>query len=310
MRVLLVTSPNEKCGIREHSDMLMDAVLAARPTAIIDQYRKAPDMITPGPYDVIHIDHHAALHAAWTPAVTDDLRSRGFKVVLTQHDTFETLDIMLERNFYDFHDHVDALVVHEPVEGLTDQGYDNVYYWRQPVPELPLDVPPDPVGYLKPLNNPPVVGTVGFDFPWKGFKKLEEAAAEAGWKTRIFRSSERWLSRDELLGELRKCDATAFLYDTGNSGTSAAIRLGIAARRPVIATQCRQFRDLRCFEEDAPVLLWLWTVHPATSLALLAEKDELRQRVTDTILNLASLDSWSNAGRRYAALYRKIAGRA
>lgn len=306
MRVLLVTSPNEKCGIREHSDMLMDAVLAARPTAIIDLYTGIPANLSnqtqPYIFDVIHIDHHAALHAAWTPAVTDDLRSRGYKVVLTQHDTFEKLSTMEERDFYNFHDHVDALVVHEPVEGLTDQGYDNVYYWRQPVPELPLNVPPEPAGYLKPLNDPPIVGTVGFDFPWKGIDKLRETADGAGWKVRSFGGTEQWLQRDELLRELHKCDATAFLYGTGNSGTSAAIRMGIAARRPVIATRCRQFRDL--YLEGAPVLLW--SDHPELSLAVLAEKDELRQRATDTIINLADLDSWGNAGRRYASLYHKV----
>ena len=98
MRVLLVTSPNEKCGIREHSAMLYDAVMSAHPTGIIDQISHQPtELGALGPYAIVHIDHQAALHAAWTPAVTDDLRSRGYKVIVTQHDTFETLDIMKER---------------------------------------------------------------------------------------------------------------------------------------------------------------------------------------------------------------------
>ncbi len=321
MKVLLVTSPNEKCGIREHSELLMSALPGdlrvdsiGPDKASVLQCLQETSYQYLGKTDIVHIDHHAALHAVWDRHACDDLRRRGYRVVITQHDTFESLALMEERglpNFGDYetetgiHRSVDALIVHEPVEGLTDQGYDNVYYWRQPVPELPLDTPdwPEPSGYLKPLNDPPIVGSVGFDFPWKGFEQLQEAAVAAGWKTRILGGSEGWLSRDTLLKELRKCDATAFLYGTGNSGTSAAIRMGIAARRPVIATRCRQFRDLDILMEDTPVIFW--TDHPELSLEAL-QGTELRRRVTATIQNLAALDSWSNAGRRYAALYRGL----
>ena len=99
MSVLLVTSPNEKCGIREHSEMLEEAVLAADDKLSVGRHTGPPEALSleMDPlrrYDIIHIDHQAALHAAWTPAVTDDLRSRGYKVVLTCHDTYETLNIM------------------------------------------------------------------------------------------------------------------------------------------------------------------------------------------------------------------------
>jgi len=334
MRVLIVTSPNEKCGIREHSEMLMESLPGESLTNLVHQ-RSPSDLVEilkkglRG--DIVHIDHHAALHAAWTPEVCDDLRFEGIKVVLTQHDTYESLGIMTSRGLHNFSESADALIVHESVKGLTDQGYPNVYQWRQPVPDLPLALPtsikfrgetiveqqyvpgqftpnhvpedwPNPAGYAKPLNDPPVVGTVGFDFPWKGFELLEQCADKAGWKTRIFGGAEKWLPRDELLRELRKCDATAFLYSTGNSGTSAAIRMGIAARRPVIAmSNCRQFRDLAF----SPGILWATDAHHVTSW-LESLKWKFRAVQTGRVEELADMDSWTNAGKRYAALYRRL----
>ncbi len=57
-----------------------------------------------------------------------------------------------------------------------------------------------------------------------------------------------FVERRSVVAWLTACDATAFLYLNANTGTSGAIRMGIAARRPMLATDpdvCRQFRDLK-----------------------------------------------------------------
>lgn len=166
--IVIVTSPNVRCGIREASEMLEDELdpmlgicsemMWGSPTDVLSSLD--PDW----PPDLFHLEHQAAALSQWTPEVCDDLRGRGYKVVVTEHDTYESLDLMRSRGLPDFHGHVDALIVHEPVAGLTDQGYPDVFYWRQPVPMLPAgcDWPTNDYGLR---NDPPVVGTVGFDFP-------------------------------------------------------------------------------------------------------------------------------------------------
>jgi hypothetical protein len=291
INVLLVTSPNEQCGIREYGAMLTESVMRHK-ISIVEEPPDSNTMIIPTGTHIVHVNHHAALHSSWQHEHIDLLHEDGFKVVVTQHDTYETFAIMRDRGFTDF-TNADALIVHEPITGLT--GRPNVHFFRQGVP-----APQPPIAH----PHHPVIGTFGFPFPWKRFELLNKAADEAGWTTMVLDSTAQWMPRKKVIQMLSGCDATAFLHNTAGSGTSAAIRMGIAARKPLIATPCRQMRDLN-MDDLGWSAVW-WATEKDEIVVALEHFEDDPELFADEINALADRDSWTNLGEKYAGIYKMV----
>lgn len=331
LRVALVSSIG-KCGIAEHSDQLRQWV--QRADAGIELPGN-PDWLDPAAfglfdprsYDLVHLNYHRGLHSRWTPEVIARYSPTPF--VITFHDTYETQPDTLPWDLLAI-DNVRAMVVHEPCDMVSNP---KVHYWRQPVPARTGITAPIPRVFAGPWR--PTLGTAGFDFPWKNYTMLARVTGALGWNLRIVgevadgrrlelfaRNPRIWFdgytTTPEAIAALESCDATAFLYDCANSGTSGAIRLGIAAGRPLVATLgCRQFRDLQALDNDGQKFISsttgiYWT--PATD-------DVLRERLNgDTglefgprgyclnTLAFANQERWELVGAKYAALYREVAG--
>ena len=332
LRVLLVTSWQTPCGIAEYAAQLEESVEAADPG--IEVYPSAacldPDTDAAlGAYQLVHLNHHDALHSGWQPDHVQALVDTGVPVVVTYHDTRDTLAACPKLEALAAV--ASAVIVHEPVEGLEGS---RIHYWRQGVPaaaQLPAEynhlVTPtggwrDGEGryYLTPWKafpQQPVLGTCGFNFPWKNFDRIAQETEKVGWacvicSTNATEADEaRWkgfnpstlvvrghLPTPVLVNYLAGCDATAFMYECANTGTSGAIRMGIAARKPVIAFRgCRQFRDLR--NESALTFIHTWDMfHAALVDYLLCGPGQL--------VELAHRDSWTVRGRQHADLYRSL----
>lgn len=348
MKVLLVTTWNTPCGIAEHSRMLKEAVEHADPTIQVDPRSEAldptqllrPDMglVHLNMHDkpaelLIHLNHHDGLHSRWTPDYVRQIRESGVPVVVTYHDTrsgepgaenSEKLKALAQI--------ASATIVHEPVADVP-----GAIYWRQGVP-APATRPAvyqgqqgyagwmDPTGYLYQHSwlaypQQPVLGSVGFNFPWKNFTRLADETRMAGWALVLIAHDateaqeaewkqlnphsliiRQFLSQDSVVGYLAGCDATAFMYECQNNGTSGAIRQGIAARKPVIALEgCRQFRDLQDPDLDTGILWpedWQQFHEALQKVRPMAWHPQ--------IAALAHRDSWTEVGRRYAQLYRSL----
>ena len=307
MKVLLVTSPNERCGIREYGAMLTEAMRKAHPDVefwvVGPDADTAVDLVasladTSAAFDLVHVNHQAALHSSWMVNHIVEIRGGFCPVVVTHHDTFESVQILIDRGYSFFIGVADHVVVHEPIEGPLADG--SWTYLRQPIPTATLS----PIHHL-----PLTVGSVGFDFPWKNFGTLRDIADRAGWRTDIFGGADDWVQRDVAIARLAGCRATAFLYQTGNSGTSAAIRLGLAAGRPVIAYPCRQFRDLEGIEDPRYRNAILWA-HSEKGVMTILERfaaDEGAWLVAcNRVKRLAELDSWSHGADVYHNIYTKV----
>jgi hypothetical protein len=318
LRVIISTSLNETCGIREHSLMLQAALREVAPE--VDHLLIGPDPAEipacPDDQTILMIDHQQGVHGQWTPYHIAALKMAGWKVVITVHDSFETFSLMQERGFLDPRG-ADAIVVHEPVEGLDGA---NVHFVRQGVLGPCSSGSQSCSSSLVPSGRP-TVGSAGFPFPWKGFDALARASAAAGWSLLLLapratiEDCERWqslnpnceiipqwLPREEIVARLSQCQATAWLYSGGGSGTSGAIRLGIAARRPLIAYRNRQFRDL----ENEP-LMWAGGEDGVTEqLDSLATWPHLEEVCVDQVSAIASRDSWPNVAKRYLEIYKAV----
>ena len=335
MNVRLVTTWNQPCGIAEHSAMLKEAVEAADPaieitpdSAALDpqDFFASYDWATDKP-DILHLNYHAALHSRWTPTQVARVQAKGLKVIVTYHDTIGEIspaelrasgDHRLDR-LEQLAQIVDALVVHEPCEGLLG----GEYYWRMGVP-----APLSPLQRL-PLawRDQPMLGSIGFPFPWKNYDQLATITREIGWALLLIApgataaQADEWrrlnpdatiypafLPRAHALSLLSACDATAFPYTCANTAQSAAILQGIAARKPVIATaHCRQFRALFNDPLGRTAITW---VEALDEIAFTLSHLIRIERCSPAIVALAKQDAWAKLGQQYAELYRKLASRA
>lgn len=329
MKVRLVTTWNQPCGIAEHSAMLKEAVEAADPSIEI-----TPDYGALDPFalditgaDVLHLNYHAALHSRYTPDVIAEIqRETRLPVVVTYHDTIGEIspaelrasgDHRLDR-LEQLSQIADALVVHESCEGLgIDDGEDH-HYWRMGVP-----APLSPLQRL-PLawRDQPILGSIGFPFPWKNVEQLALITRRIGWALLLIApgvtpaQADEWrrlnpdvtifpafLPRAHALSLLSACDATAFPYTGGGTGQSGAILQGIAARKPVIAlSTCRQFRALYFDPLGREAIRWCSDFE---ELAYALRTISI-ERCDPGIVALAEQDSWAKLGHKYATLYHTV----
>lgn len=320
MNVLMATSWHTACGIADHASQAISAIQSADRGIHVDPYAEALDpewlsTILPGRSpEVLWLNYHRGLHSRWTPEVTAEVKARlGCTLLITFHDTRgEAEPDDLQR---DLHQLADAFVVHEPVLGLP-----KAQVIRQGIPAA---VP------ARRLNtdwlaypHQPILGTFGFNFPWKNFDRIAEVSAQCGWALMILSNNAtvedeaRWRASNphlvcvrgfqsgpDIVAWLSACDATIFAYECSNTGTSGAIRQGLATRKPVIAwSGCRQFFDLKDPANWAGGLRWC-----ASFAELPLHLDAIPVgRCDPSIVRRAHQDSWRVAGQRYAAILRGL----
>lgn len=313
MKVRLVTTWDTPCGVAEHAYYLKTSIEAADAgievtpdTAALD-----PNQLT-GDFDLLHLNYHGALHSRWLPKHIKSLQARRVPVITTFHDTgvpnSDLCKVICAAST--------AAVVHEPFDDLEGE----VYYWRMGVPEVVGQDHPHPFS-----GSRPVLGTVGFNFGWKCYDELCRVTERVGWGMCIISPNAteadeaRWkainpwvdvvpgfVSREAVVLTLKTCDATAFTYVCHNTGQSGAILQGIAAKKPVFALEtCRQFRALLDDDLGSCAIHWCQTFeHVAETLRWLP-----LTRLDSAIVQLAHQDRWSEVGKRYASLYRRVAAR-
>jgi hypothetical protein len=328
MRILAVTSWGGACGIANYAQMLIEAVGQADPSITFEPHADYldPSSVTKWSqeHEILWLNYHRGLHSRWTPEEVQRMKQGSRKVVITFHDTYgeRPPDELTQQ----LHDLADAFIVHEPCVGLPKQILIRqgvpvaqtlmLFEW---VPDRPIP-PMQDKPYMRVPVTLPILGTVGFNFPWKNFDRLAEVTAACGWAYLVCSNNAtdadmaRWSaanpwtyvlrgfqSTEMLVRWLGACDATCFAYECANSGTSGAIRLGLAARKPVITfAGCRQMRDLRLSDEHEGAIWWCgdWK-----GIERALRKMSI-QRVDPGIVYLAHRDSWANQGRKYASIFR------
>lgn len=317
IRILLVTSWETSCGVAEYAHYLKAGLEQTGEVEITVESNLHPGAVMQGlrgRYDLLVLNYHAALLSPWHPEHIEAVRKHGIPVVVIYHDSGLPSTEQCQSLYWA----ANRMIVHEP--GTLDLP--EVVYIRQGIPdwELPWQYDQDKrTGWS---GGRPILGTIGFPYGWKNYDKLAEITAQVGWAlmliapTATLDQTRAWsainpytgvqttfLTRESAIAMLAGCDATAFLYVCNNAGTSGAIRMGVAARKPVIAlSSCRQFRDLHEDPLGHEVIRWCATFDQA--------EERLRKvpigRVDPGIVALAEQDSWTRIARKHLAVYQEI----
>jgi len=257
MRICLLTSSDERCGVAVYGQHLMVALPEVKWTVI--GHREWLGVLL-DEFDLVVVNYEPGLFPALMPRRAFVKGQKTILIMHTSHagDNHNWLTHQFNR-----------VVVHEP----TTEGFDFI-----------------PMATPAPLTNDELVetadmrrigfsfklGTVGFPFPWKGFDEVADAAKMMGGHALVIApksehkgadwlgNAERlrakgafvatkWMDERYVLKMLNCCDCIVFAYHGCNPGISGAVRLGLACGRPVVVTKCRMFRDLEAYADEIGV---------------------------------------------------------
>ena len=327
LKVLAVTSWGGACGIANYAQMLQEAiepldVEVIPDSAALDPHH--PSILSlrhdgASGIDVLWLNYHAGLHSRWTPYVVAATAERTqLPIVITYHDTYRENTEQVKQ----LADIADVFIVHEPV---TDLPQARLIRQGIPRPERPSNSIRRYLAY----PGQPILGTAGFDFPWKNYDRLAEVTATAGWALMIASHNltrdrrdqiqainpyalfpQMWrtggasfFNTQEIVSWLSGCTTTAWMYECANAGTSGAIRLGIAAMRPLAALRsCRQFRDLM----EPGLLRDSWIDTWGDLEAQLTHGFSASGMINHASAALYATDSWGEQAKKYAAVFREV----
>lgn len=108
---------------------------------------------------------------------------------------------------------------------------------------------------------------------------------------------------DEIIQVLSLADLVVLPYKDTQESSSAAVRLPLAACRPVIVTD----RTIFCeFPEEVLKIKDCTPAEIAKAITSILESEDLRGRLIEAASRRASRDSWKNVGGTYAQLLREL----
>lgn len=312
MKIALVTSCEERCGIAEYARNLLTNLYETSPGEATFEviphtvsYGEIKSFIYERKCDVVHFNYEPGLFGGWLP---QHIRSLGKPTLLTLHTSQDG------SNRSEFTDSFTRVVVHEG----QDEG--NIRYIPMGIPQYKgNDVEESCISYD--------VGTCGFPFPWKGFPEVVKACKLLGLRCLVIAPESRhanalqmrdqlhaiynngrlsvntkWNTQDQVIARLKNCKVTVFAYHGNNYGISAACRLGLATGNPIIVSTSRQFRDLQPYVDEIDFI----SQPPdpeEIARAILNQLDESTKKVPKRVL---SDFSFKRVGEMYMNQYREL----
>lgn len=296
MKVALVTSWHERCGIAAYAENLVrhcpgvEFLIIPREVSIADACNVSNSA------DIFVLNYEPGILGHWTSEALSKIYVPTVLILHTSHSG---------HNENNFTSRFRKVVVHEKTQ-------DNFTF-------IPLGIPDAIISEEKEYE----VGTVGFPFPWKGFTQVTEACKILNLKCKIIIPDSRhanafatmehllqvnsqaeiitkWMPEEETIRELSKCKITAFPFHGGNFGISASCRLGLAAGTQLLLSRCRQFNDLFTYEDEIE-----FVAEPTTSLVAIGITNLLFGNMKKPSRVLKDF-SWKKSGELYMKLFEEI----
>lgn len=305
MRVALMSTFGQMCGLSEYAANLIRHSTGVE-FEVLTQGSWTYEALMAAKYDVLHVNY-ANGQLGCEDMVMNVLHHRKHNGVITQHLSNDI------NNFNSFMSSFRKVVVHEKVA-------DGTVFIPMGIPEVELN----PEKFFM------SIGTVGFPFPWKSLPEVAAACKILGLHCRIIAPDtchadtnsveravkqqwhlvdydKRWLPYDYVVRSLACNAVNVFAYNTAGRGfyvdvgTSSAVRMGLAARRPVVVTRtCRQFNDLLDYEDEIEFADSHHPQHLAEAIQRVLANGKRPNRILKDM-------SWTTVANQYKTLYQEIA---
>lgn len=318
IKVALVTtwSP-ERCGVATYAEELITHVKQSNPdiefevigrpfdVSVVDRVRDA---------DIVHYNHVFALFEAVKESHISTLSAMGKKTVVTWQESTSDNRHQLTEAF-------DRVVVHQK----TNDGYAHI---PSGIWDICLCTECWPIGSHDKYDN--FIGMAGFPFAFKHFNLGARIAHTLGMKLLAFIPASHhvdasivaadinsicpgstviteFVHQTEIIHELSRCEFTMFPHDHAGGGISGSVRLGIAARRPVIISRAGRFTDL--IEDYSDEFYIVNSAYPkfeevlTTANKLLVDIKSGEERVPNRVIRKMC---WARSAEAYAQVYREL----
>ncbi len=305
-RVAVVSNMHEQCGNAEDARLLSLELM------------KYYEYVSWGHDDVIQYPVDAVIFS-WHPArVRMDIETvrkpqlNGAKViVIYQNSSEQKLEVGNDHALF----HADAVVAHEPIEANIKVRY------------IPVGIPE--VKNLAEQPGPGLrIGTAGFPFEWKRFDVVAEVAkrfqakcvmiaptsdqndreafiggvqGHLGPLAEIYR---QWMPIDEVVRLLSTCTVNIVWFESKSYddtlGQSGSVRMGLAAKRPMIISTHRKLRTLFDYYDELYIARTESEVYEAVKSVIDGSVKRPSRIFAD--------QSWTQVGLMYKGLIDEVVG--
>lgn len=306
MRVALMSTFGQMCGLSEYAANLIRHSTGVE-FEVLTQGSWTYEALMAAKYDVLHVNY-ANGQLGCEDMVMNVMHQKFHKGVITQHLSNEV------NNFNSFMSSFRKVVIHE-------KAPDGSVFIPMGIPEVLEEPATDFI-----LS----IGTVGFPFPWKSLPEVAAASQMLGMGCLMFAPDtchanthavertvkqqnphtyyiKEWKTYDNVVKQLATQAVNVFAYNTAGRGmyidvgTSSAVRMGLAARRPVVVTRtCRQFRDLLDYEDEIEFADSHHPQHLAEAIQRVLANGKRPNRILKDM-------SWTTVANHYKSLYQEIA---
>jgi hypothetical protein len=315
VKVSIVTNKHATCGVAEYSRQLALQLAkfygGAQPELI-----EFPQWPSGG--DVLVLNWHPSRFTL-TVSLIQQMRATGRKVILIYQNSFEDGRNLLDpwgTQIHGLRGVVDALVSHEPIEGW------DVDFIPHGILEVPL-LSPFPYKDL-------TFGSAGFPLPHKRIDLVVDACLRYGarpnfifpahdylkfdadinkWQAQLgVTIPTAWRPAEEVVRALSRNHLNIFWFQSVHPkdlcGQSGGVRLGLAARRPVILSRHRKFRTLFEFEDEIYFAETEKDLQKIVEDVVFRIKQGSRVRAPDRVVKE---QGWSRAAEKYQAVIERVA---
>jgi len=301
MKVALINPPVVECGLAEYGRDLALELMKEFELSIYGSTREQlrDEKVVLINWHPARVDVNAQLVAV--------LKAGGARKV-----------ILIEQNYsggpcHDFGN--DITIGHEPMACEPPPIFRHIMHGIPEIDRLP------------PVKEERMLGIAGFPFPWKGYDTIVLAALEFGCKCRMIapRSDQmntesyfgqlvsqlgdkadvyrQWLPKSEVVRMLAECTANVFFFwgPGDDSGQSGSVRMGLAAKRPIITSAGRRCKTLFEYGDE----IYICPTRDAVQLALkeILDNPEAAKKPNRILRD----QSWSTTGEQYRKLIRELA---
>lgn len=310
LKVALVTNWHLQCGNAQYGRDLRNELEKEFDVGVFDEPAKANEA------DVVVINWHPS-RVTVSPQMVQDLQSKGMKVIVILQNSNE-------RGYYAQQGDpclvANAVVSHQEMK----TNIPNLVVIPHGIPVVDgLDVV-FPDSRLR-------IGIAGFPYAWKRFDLTARVAQELGGVSLLIAPTHDmgdtttpiqnivaryptaevvrdWLPVDDVVRRLSSCTLNIFWYQhmppDDLSGQSGSVRLGIAAKRPLIVSKHPKLSSIREYTDE------VYVAETEEDVAALARQIFLDQKVGMWVRKPKRLledMGWDKTGLMYRELIKKVA---